>query len=463
MARKDYYAPILRNFIYPLAQRLMGRDFPTTMKQALRDQHLSSDELRELQFNKLKRLIQHSYQFVPYYRDIFQSIGLAPGDIKTWEDIKNIPILTKETLRENENRLLAKKRDSALFAVKTSGSTGTPIQVMVSQRAALRANVSRIRALKWWGIELGEREIFLTNAGFSFERDWRNIYYERIRTPIRNLIMNRKQFSDYSMTPKTMLAHWNAMLKFQPKYLFGFPSAYVELANYLADKGYDGKDADLKLVVTLGEILHEWQAQLISKTFGCPVADEYGSVEVGVISHSHPCGAMHTMDDGVIVEVLKSHPSDEYGQVIVTNLDNWDYPLIRFNLNDVAKVVHSKHECSLGINLGVLEGLLGRDQDVIRLASGKIIYCHYFHNLIKHVKGVRQYQVIQKKPNFFEFNLLLEDESFNSEQEIYLQKMVRDHLEGSSIFIRIVDQIPKESSGKLRFVKSEVDSFLSEN
>ncbi len=456
MSRKDHYAPILRNWIYPLAQRLQGRDFHPAMNAALRDQFLSSDELRELQFRKVNALIRHAYQTAPYYRQAFGKIGLRPEDIKTWEDFKNIPMLTKELLRENEGTLISTKPDSALFMVKTSGSTGKPLQIMVSQRAALRANVSRIRSLKWWGIELGDREIRLTNTGLSFERGWWKFFFEHISTPMRTMLMNRKHFSAYTMTPKMMQEHWEAILEFSPRYIFGFPSAYTIFANYLHDKGYDGREANLKLVVTYGEILHEWQEQLIVTTFGCPVADEYGSVEVGIIAHSHPCGAMHTMDDGVIVEVIKSNPNDEYGQVVVTNLDNWGYPIIRFNLNDLAKTILNGHDCSLGIGLGKLEGLVGRDQDVLRLASGRIVYCDYFHNLIKHVRGVRQYQVIQKKPDLFEIKIIPEGESFDHEQENYIQDVVREHLEGSTISIKIVDNIPKDPSGKLRYVISEL-------
>ncbi|MFC2053564.1 phenylacetate--CoA ligase family protein [Chloroflexota bacterium] len=456
MSRRDHYAPILRNRIYPLAQRLQGRDFHTAMNAAQRDQFLSSDEVRALQFRKMSALIPHTFQTVPHYRQAFGKIGLEPGDIKTWEDFKNIPILTKELLRENGETLISSKPDSALYPITTSGSTGLPLKTMVSQRAALRANVSRIRSLKWWGIELGDREIRLTNTGLSFKRGWKKFYSEYIRTPMRTTLMNRKYFSSLSMTPKMMGEHWKAILKFSPRYLFGFPSAYALFANYLHEKGYDGREANLKLVLTLGEILHEWQEQLITTTFGCPMADEYGSTEVGVIAYSHPCGAMHTMDDGVIVEIIKSNPDDEYGQVVVTNLDNWGYPIIRFNLNDLAKTTQNVHDCSLGIGLGTLEGLVGRDQDVLRLASGRIVYYFYFYFLIEHVRGVRQYQVIQKKPDHFELKIIPDGESFNQEQENYIQDVIREHLEGSTISIKIVDNIPKDPSGKLRFVISEL-------
>ncbi len=456
MSRKDLYSPILRNWIYPLAQRLQGRDFHPVMNAASRDQFLNYNEIRVLQFRKVSALIRHAYQTVPYYQKTFREAGLQPGDIKTWEDFELIPILTKEILRENSESFYSTKPDSALYSVSTSGSTGKPLKIQISQRAALRANVSRIRSLKWWEIQLGDREIRLTNTGYSFERGWRKFYYEYILNPTRNMLMNRKHFSAYTMTAKLMRDHWEAMLNFSPKYIFGFPSAYTVFANYLHDEGFDGKEANLKLVLTSGEILHEWQENLITTTFGCPVADEYGSIEMGAIAHSHPCGVMHTMDDGVFVEVIKSNPYEEYGELVVTNLDNWSYPIIRFNLNDLAKSVQDGHDCSLGLGLGVLDGLVARMLDVLRLASGRIIYNHYFQNLIKHVCGVKQYQVIQKKPDLFELKIIPQDQSFDKVQENYIQEIIREHLEGSTINIKIVDIIPRDPSGKLRFVISEL-------
>lgn len=453
---KDLYAPLLRNWIYPLAQRMQGRDFYPVLNAAMKDQFLSSIELKQLQFRKVSALINHAYNTVPFYQKSFRQAGIRPDDIRTLQDYRRIPVLTKEILRDHWEAFYSTKPASKLFPALTSGSTGRPLKIMVSQRAALRANVSRIRSLAWWGIQLGDREIRLTNTGFSFERGWKKYLQENGLNPLRCLLMNRKHFSAYTMTPKLMHELWKSMLVFSPKYFFGFPSAFTDFVNYLKDEALDGQEANLELVLTSGEVLHKWQGSLISAAFGCPVADEYGSIEMGAIAHSLPCGVMHTMDDAVYVEVLKKNPSDECGELVVTNLDNWSYPIIRYNLNDLAKRVHNDHDCSLGLGFSVLEGLEGRMLDVIRLKSGRIIYNHYFQNLIKHVGGVRQYQVIQKKPDYFQLKIVPDDESFDERQKDYIQDIIREHLEGSDIDVIIVSHIPRETSGKYRFVISEL-------
>ena len=100
--------------------------------------------------------------------------------------------------------------------------------------------------------------------------------------------------------------------------------------------------------------------------------------------------------------------------------------------------------------------LWGGDQDLVKLKSGRIIYCHYFHNLVKYVEGVKQYQVIQRETDLFEFKIVPQGEGVTSEGERYLRETVRDHLEGSQVEINLVDRIPKDPSGKLRFVLTDL-------
>jgi phenylacetate-CoA ligase len=258
------------------------------------------------------------------------------------------------------------------------------------------------------------------------------------------------------MTPEIMQELWESILAFSPRYLFGFPSAFSFLAEFVNQKGYDGRKANLLVVVTTGETLHKLQEDINSNTFGCPVANEYGSSEAGVIAYSHPCGALHTMDDGVVVEVIRSSPEDEFGEVVVTNLDNWGFPIIRYNHNDLAKNVERGHECSLGLGFGTLEGLIGRSQDSVRLASGRVIYCYYFHHLIQYVGGVKQFQFVQKKPDLFELKVIPKDESFGPAEVKFIRDAVRKNLDGSETNINIVDNIPGDPSGKLRYVISEL-------
>jgi phenylacetate-CoA ligase len=121
------------------------------------------------------------------------------------------------------------------------------------------------------------------------------------------------------------------------------------LAQHILARGYDGLSLGLKLVVCMGEILYEGQKQIFKLAFGCPAVEEYGAAEVGVMAYSCLCGEIHAMDDYLILEILKSETGGDYGHVVVTHLENWASPLIRYNLEDLAAPVPDDRDCLRGM------------------------------------------------------------------------------------------------------------------
>ena len=453
----DIYAPIVRKWIYPITQEIQNRSFYKMKVEADRNQYLSYKELRNLQFQKLIPLLHHSYKYVPYYRDVFEQIGLKPEDIRNWDDFQQLPILTKEQIRENRERLLSKKLRSPVFTVSTSGSTGKPMRFKMSQIHASANIVSRIRALRWWGINLGDRELQLFSASGQFVPGIKSTINARIFRPMKEKMLNRRLISAADLTEKNMGKYWQITNKFNPKIIYSSPSSIFVFAKYLKDQGYDCSKLGLKAVVTTGEILYDWQREMIEEVFRRPVVDEYGSVEAGIIAYGHPCGAMHTMDDYIIVELIKSNPQDELGEVVVTPLENWGSPLIRYNLHDLAVPSDNLSVCPLRLGFSKIEGIIGRQFDLLRLSNGRITHGVIFVQIIQYLKSIEQFQVIQKEPDLFVIILVSGKENNLDEEKYFIRSKLTEHLGPVRIDFRRVSSIPKESSGKFRFIRSEVN------
>jgi phenylacetate-CoA ligase len=451
----DYYPTILRNWIYPLAQKLRKRDYAKMMQDAQRNQYLEREQLRRIQFTKLKALLHHSYQTVPYYRDRYKQAGLEPDDIRCLDDIKLLPILTKDEIRNDHKWFLSEKPRTPVFKVSTSGSTGIPMEFHISQSAAAAANTCRIRALEWWGIKLGDRELRFGGIGYPMGSGVKVFAKKHFISPVRYRIMNRRTLSAFDMSPQSMDAYWNFIQKYSPKYFFGYPSSFHIFAQYIREQGYDGKSLGLRCVVTTGEILFDWQVQEIEDVFNCPVANEYGSAEVGVMAYGYPCGALHIMDDFILLEVVKTNPNDEAGEIVVTHLENWGSPLIRYNVQDLAIPLDDASPCPHGLGFKKIRRVIGRYHDLIRLPSGRIVHGTYFEGLMREVVGVQQYQVIQKKPDLFEI-LVVSNEEFTTDQEDFIRDKINLHLEYAQVEIIRTQTISKEATGKLRYVISEV-------
>jgi phenylacetate-CoA ligase len=168
------------------------------------------------------------------------------------------------------------------------------------------------------------------------------------------------------------------------------------------------------------------------------------------------------MDDFIIVEIIKSDPQDEFGEVVITQLENWGSPLIRYNLQDLAVPAGDTKTCPAGLGFGKIKRVMGRRHDLIRLSSGRIVHGQFFSNLMAFMPSVRQFQVVQKEYDLFEITVetysgKVPNDEIPIDEEKYLRTRIRQYLGPVEIKLRTVPNISGESSGKFRSVRSEVN------
>ena len=403
--------------------------------------------------------MDHTNNTVPFYKNSFKQTGVSPEDIRTWDDYQRVPILTKNQIRDDPDQFLSTLPRTKVSKLSTSGSTGLPLTFHLSQTSIAADLVCRYRALKWWGVKLGDRHIELwgTDYADNVYPDLKAAVEARFIKPVEDQVMNRRSLIIKILTPDNLEHNWRVMQSYQPKYLFGFVSAMYVLAQFIRERGYDGRSLGLKLLVSFGEILYDWQQDEFSKVFGCPTADEYGATDVGLIAYGYPCGEMHIMDDYMIVEIIKSDPQDEFGEVVVTNLENWGSPLIRYNLQDLAYPLEESFICPLSLGFSRFESVVGRHNDTIRLPDGRIIHSTFFTWFMKELEYVHNFQVIQKLPDSFEVLIVTDAEEEAVEAERFIQARMHKRYGTVDVCVKRVPVILTEASGKLRFIRSEVE------
>jgi len=453
---KDYYAPIVRDWIFPISRRFQKCNYTEKMAEARQNQHLSQEELRLKQLEKFSALVQHAGKYVPYYQNQFKQLGIKPEDIRTWKDYQALPILTKAEVRDYNDQFLSKKPRSPLKKYHTSGSTGEPLKIFTSQIAIAAEYASQHRALNHWGIEVGDRVLMFFGAErYTHMTGWKKSVDLHIIHPLKYLINNRRRLPVENISEENFKDQWRFIQRFRPKYFYGYPSALYLVAQYVKNRGYYGGSTGVKLIFVGGEILYDWQKEVLEEVFECPVAEVYGSYEIGVTAHSYPCGALHTNDDFVIVEVIKSHPQDEFGQVVSTRLDNWEFPLIRYNVEDLAPPINEHAGCELGLGFSKLDRIIGRRFDFLQLSNGRIVHGTYFTTLMKIVDGLLQYQVNQREPDYFEILVVIDPDVFGEEQESFIKNRMKALLGPIDVTITPVESILVEGSGKFHYIRSD--------
>jgi phenylacetate-CoA ligase len=459
MAMGNFYGKLLREWIFPYSHKLWGIDFMGAMTEALINQQLDSEIIRDLQFKKLKTLLHHAYSTVPYYRDKFDSLGINHEDIKTWGDFEQIPLLSKEEIQGNQDRFLSSRLRSKAVDIGTSGSTGIPLKFHQDKSSIASDLASHYRILKWWGIELGDPYIMFWGYGYNprkaigIRKKLKALLYK----PVEDRIMNRITIAASDIAESDLQKDLVVLNKFKPKYIFAYPSGLSLLAEYIQAQDIDGRSLEIKLVLSFGEILYDHQVDLFNDVFGCPTVNGYGAGEVGAIAGSLPCGHIHTMDDFIITEVVKEKPTDEFGEIVVTHLENYASPLIRYNLQDLAIPGDGKHECPLGVGFSTLKQIIGRHHDKILLSDGTFIHGNVFSAVLRRIKHVNRFQVIQKESDCFDILVVTNSEDVMSEVEKKVKAGLRRRVGIKNFRVIRVSEIPTEATGKFRFVRSEIN------
>lgn len=435
--------------IYQMVQKIRGEKVFETLQKLEESQWYSKQRLEEIQWEKIKKIIAHAYDNVPYYRQKFDEYGITPNKIKDFTDLKHIPILTKEELRTNSHRLIARDRTYRFSKDSTSGSSGPATIVYTDRNALAFQHAAVFRAYHWMGVEINDRFIRFWGTQLDYKR--------KLKDRIRDFVLNRMTFSTHFLDKHSMFRYYKQFKTFRPSGIYGFTSAIYEFAKFIMENQLP--IGTTKAVVVTGEPLFLYQRELIASVFGCNVYNEYGCAEFGPIAYECPAGRLHIMAENLYVEVGENGHilSDcKTGDLIITELNNFGMPIIRYRLGDVGILTNEK--CTCGRGLPILKDIFGRTVSFIQTPEGNIIHGISFDYLPKYFLGeIRQFQMVQESPGHIKINVV-KDLDFNEHTikkfERKLRKVIGQKIETIFVF---KERIPRENTGKYRFVISKMD------
>jgi len=211
----------------------------------------------------------------------------------------------------------------------TGGSTGQAVTLLKSRQAMACEPAATWRGYSWAGISIGDKQARFFGGPISGAN--------KIIASITDFICNRVQLSAFSYSQSEMKQYDRKISNFCPAYFYGYVSMIDEYARYIKKEGERKKIAGLKAIITTSEVLHNSQSTLIEDVFHTKIYNEYGRGEVGTIAHECECGNMHISAENMIVEVLDGDRlcvPGELGEIVVTELNNTFFPLIRYRLGD---------------------------------------------------------------------------------------------------------------------------------
>jgi phenylacetate-CoA ligase len=448
--KTDLYTSLISGLLFPLHERLKKHDSVAIRKKMESSQWWDEKQLQELQLTRLRQLLMHSQQHVPYYRALFAEIGFQAEDVKSLADLARLPLLDKAKIRANTEAL---KSDNArsLARFNTGGSGGEPLIFYIGKERVSHDVAAKWRATRWWNVDIGDAEIVVWGSPIELGAQ------DGIRA-LRDQMLRTKLLPAFEMSEPKLDGFLEEIRRRRPKMLFGYPSALSHIARHANAKGIRMDDLGIRVAFVTSERLYTQQREQITETFDCPVANGYGGRDAGFIAHQCPHGGMHITAEDIIVEILtpqgQAVPAGESGEIVVTHLATSDFPFIRYRTGDIG--VLDTNACTCGRGLPLLKEIQGRSTDFVVAQDGTVLHGLALIYILRDLPQVRAFKIVQESLELTHVFVVPEGE-FSSELVEKIKAGFRARLgQGVTIILDQVAEIPAEKSGKFRYVISKV-------
>ena len=452
-AREDHplagwRAALLKLFFasMPLHKWMITRRAEACYRDLKRSQWLAATKVRELQEERLRRLVDHAYRHVPFYRERMDARGLKPGDIHGIDDLAKLPLLTKEDVRENLFfDLFSDNHDyREVQRIATSGSTGEPFVCFADRHQLEMRWAATLRSMEWTGYRFGDRQARLWHQTIGMS--WSQVARERL-----DALFNRRIFIPaFEMSEADVRRALSRIERHRPVLIDGYAECFNYLAGHLKDRRAEIRPKGL---ISSAQVLPDDSRGVIESAFHTRVFDKYGSREFSGIAYECDAHAgHHVVAENYVVEVLKDGrpaPPGETGEVVITDLNNFCMPFLRYRIGDLAVAMDALDPCPCGRGLPRLGRIEGRIQSMIVGAEGRVVPGSLFLHLFKDYDWIlRHFQVVQERPG----EVLLKVVKGPRFEAAAFEELLRElrHYVGRSCRIEVdfVDAIPMVRTGK---------------
>lgn len=452
----SFYTALCSKLIFPLHEALKRHGSVGIRRDLERSQWWSMDEIRDLQLEKLKTLLLDAQQHVPYYRELFAKLQFDPNQVTSLRHLQKLPLLSKADIRANLNAMVADDA-KGLSRFNTGGSSGEPLIFFISRRRVGHDVAAKWRATRWWGVDIGDPEAVVWGSPIELAaQDWIRL--------ARDQLLRSYLIPAFDMSPEKLDSFVEQLQVYQPKMLFGYPSALAHIAQHAIRKGIELNQLGTKVVFVTSECLYDYQRKVIERVFGCPVANGYGGRDAGFIAHECPHGGMHISAEDIIVEIVDQDghalPPGALGEITITHLATRDFPFIRYRTGDMGSL--SYWPCSCGRGLPLMEVVQGRSTDFVVAKDGKVIHGLALIYVLREIDRIEEFKIIQETLDKITVQIVAGVDFQPALAEHTITEAFKQRLgEDVAINIEYPAFISKERSGKFRYVISHVPILVS--
>jgi phenylacetate-CoA ligase len=401
-------------------------------------QWYSAEEMKDFQIRKLRELLNHCFQNVPYYNSVIKEKQIDIESTDLLNELSKFPILTKEIIQEKYETFLP-TNSSRIRGIKESQTGGTTGNILFKRNDSLtRSSIwgSYKRYEDWMGIS-GNYKTLILMGGHIKEKSLKNLIIDKGVKFLKNSI----SVDIYDTTDETIEKVINLLQTNSFSAIRSYPQFLFSIAKKLELRGLS---FDVKVISTTAEPVLQIHRTLFKKIFNADVFDQYGCGEIGGIAYEcEKHQGLHVAEERVIIE------TNEFNDLIITDLDNYAMPFIRYWNADQAIV--SNDYCSCGRKSKLIKQILGRTCDYVTGRNGQFLHWAYFWHLIfdsniAKNRNLRKFQIVQNSDSNLQIRLIAD--KLTVEEEAFFVTDMRNRLGELTIEFKYEREIENSKTGK---------------
>ncbi len=435
-----------------------GWDYRGPLRQLEHLERESPDFIADWRAERLRALLTHCKEHVPFYSEAMRDLALDPARVRDEFDLSGLPVIDKTDLRAGYERFFATDVERPYDDWVTSGATGQPFAFRLD-RASIAANTyaALARGRRWWDADFGVREAMIwsgvrdVSGGFD---GWLAAQRRKASYRVKNVML----FDIYKLDEAVVAQIYRKLVRFKPPVMRVISSGLYQFCSVLDQLGLDGRAIGVRVAFFTGEAFPPAQREFVERVLGCKTVCEYGCGELGIIAFECPEGGLHLSHENMFFEYLKDGlPAGpgESAEIVVTNLNAYAAPLIRYRVGDM--VVPSEGTCSCGRAMPLIESVGGRSHDTIRTPDGGTIHALFFTHLFDLIPVVHQFRVVQRALDEIRIDLVSTD-PIPTDVRDFIRRSVEKELgsDRARVDVQQIDEIPRNRGGKTTWIVSEM-------
>lgn len=427
--------------IYPLAEKVKHTNSMVWYKRIQEMNTWSREEIKAWQEAHLQRIVKQAYEHTVYWKRVFDERGLKPSDIRTAEDLKKLPILTKAEIRAHYDEIVPDNLSSIRHRKgQTGGTTGEPMQYVDDEEVWGYVTANKIVAWRTTGYRFGDPFMALGSASL-FKKN------APLARRILDGIRNERAYNSMNLDEALCKQYIDILEKQKIHYVYGYASAIYLLAKYALDHKIDMRH--MRGAFTTSENLTDVYRETIEKAFGCRVMDCYGARDAAVTAYEITPGTYHLGYSALLEVVDEFEPGK--GTLLSTNLLNMAFPMFRYDYGDVAELDNNSAE----YNGQVLHQIFGRVSDVLRLDNGHVLTSPGFTILMRNF-DVKAYDIQKLSGSSVRMQVVVADGWTKEDEKKLIKEMERFCGEGCAFALENVEKFEEGKNGKKRYFMNDL-------